>query len=504
MLGLQWYFAAFIIVFRPARWYGSKFIPALAPLMYLGATASMKPGALTGNGGQGALSGMLAFALLLILAAAALATFTSSGLIGRQSRSGQFFVAASLYLPILVLLVVAYTAIDIPHSVVRNQSSWEVTTSGEPVELTSQATAYVSWTDKDGVVHTNEHPPIADKMMIWPTGFGGWSGRLPYPYFAGVSETHYAGLAIPFGQAWVVNYKKGLVAKYHSRLKRPVEVLYRDGSRANLAVKGFDRPFGAVQLKSDRILVVSPSILEIANVERRDVESAYMPPTGETIRGASPLFEGYPITPQDAKNQIAVVTNRRFIVLDNNCRKLISMGLNLPMQINEPLLSVSRLTNNAGYVLWPMTPSGGSTTVSKLDEYGRLVAQWHLYGLPVQDESVSNATGQSVLLRICAPVTGSQWRRPAASALAAFISLLLLLPIARRLRWSRARTAAWAARCSALGPALVLTVLCAYGWPALVPCSSCGKKRIVPRDLCEHCGARWPEPARDGTEIFGP
>ena len=40
--------------------------------------------------------------------------------------------------------------------------------------------------------------------------------------------------------------------------------------------------------------------------------------------------------------------------------------------------------------------------------------------------------------------------------------------------------------------------------PAREPCAVCGKKRVVTRELCEHCGAPFGAPALDGTEIFEP
>jgi hypothetical protein len=53
-----------------------------------------------------------------------------------------------------------------------------------------------------------------------------------------------------------------------------------------------------------------------------------------------------------------------------------------------------------------------------------------------------------------------------------------------------------------LGMPALMTILSIYRWPALVTCSQCGKKRAVTQEPCEHCGAAFSEPARDGTEIF--
>lgn len=50
---------------------------------------------------------------------------------------------------------------------------------------------------------------------------------------------------------------------------------------------------------------------------------------------------------------------------------------------------------------------------------------------------------------------------------------------------------------------LIVFRLCA-DWPVRVKCPSCGRKRPVDFEKCPACGAAWPEPAREGIEIFTP
>ena len=52
------------------------------------------------------------------------------------------------------------------------------------------------------------------------------------------------------------------------------------------------------------------------------------------------------------------------------------------------------------------------------------------------------------------------------------------------------------------GIASLLMFVCIQEWPVRELCASCGRKRVVTRDRCEHCNAEFPAPARDGTEIF--
>ncbi len=52
------------------------------------------------------------------------------------------------------------------------------------------------------------------------------------------------------------------------------------------------------------------------------------------------------------------------------------------------------------------------------------------------------------------------------------------------------------------GVAGLLVFWIANDWPRRIACPSCGRKRSVERETCEHCGAGWPAPKQDGTEIW--
>jgi uncharacterized OB-fold protein len=38
--------------------------------------------------------------------------------------------------------------------------------------------------------------------------------------------------------------------------------------------------------------------------------------------------------------------------------------------------------------------------------------------------------------------------------------------------------------------------------PTRVRCPKCGRRRVVTRALCEHCGAEFDPPQAEGIEIF--
>jgi len=52
------------------------------------------------------------------------------------------------------------------------------------------------------------------------------------------------------------------------------------------------------------------------------------------------------------------------------------------------------------------------------------------------------------------------------------------------------------------GLAGLVALLFWFDWPRVEACLACGQKRRTDLDACPGCGAGWPEPGRDGTEIL--
>jgi len=60
----------------------------------------------------------------------------------------------------------------------------------------------------------------------------------------------------------------------------------------------------------------------------------------------------------------------------------------------------------------------------------------------------------------------------------------------------------WTIGVFALGPLGLLLMRSLLDWSALEKCPSCGKLRVVDRELCEHCNSPFAPPLIDGTEII--
>ena len=80
------------------------------------------------------------------------------------------------------------------------------------------------------------------------------------------------------------------------------------------------------------------------------------------------------------------------------------------------------------------------------------------------------------------------------AALAAFIG--------QRYAFSGQRLALWTIIGFLGGPLGIVLMLSILEWPAREACPACGKKRVVDREHCEHCGAPFVPPPLDGTEVF--
>jgi hypothetical protein len=88
------------------------------------------------------------------------------------------------------------------------------------------------------------------------------------------------------------------------------------------------------------------------------------------------------------------------------------------------------------------------------------------------------------------------------SALGGLVAAVPAWLISRRLGDGRRGQIAWALGVFLLGGYGVLLLLALRAWPARVPCPHCGRERAVDNEMCEHCGAAFARPRRDGTEIF--
>ncbi|MEO6052401.1 MAG: hypothetical protein ABIP97_00160 [Chthoniobacterales bacterium] len=88
------------------------------------------------------------------------------------------------------------------------------------------------------------------------------------------------------------------------------------------------------------------------------------------------------------------------------------------------------------------------------------------------------------------------------SLLSSVISFIAAFWVLRRKGLSAPTMAAWLLVVTITGIAGFLAMLAVPEFPNRISCPSCGKKRRVEAEECEHCEKPWPLPVKDGTEIF--
>ncbi len=99
-------------------------------------------------------------------------------------------------------------------------------------------------------------------------------------------------------------------------------------------------------------------------------------------------------------------------------------------------------------------------------------------------------------------IKGIRWHNVTPSIFYTFCSMLIGYFVMRKNRFSKRKTFGWCSFIFLAGPMGLIAFLLARDWPVKIKCPSCGKQREIGSLTCDFCKAPWPEPARDGTEIF--
>src|SRR5262249_9066511 len=83
--------------------------------------------------------------------------------------------------------------------------------------------------------------------------------------------------------------------------------------------------------------------------------------------------------------------------------------------------------------------------------------------------------------------------------LASTASAILAYSRARAYSFSARRLWLWTGLSFALGPTGFVLMLSLIEWPACERCPSCGRRRVMTREQCEHCGTPFPAPPDVGV-----
>lgn len=219
-----------------------------------------------------------------------------------------------------------------------------------------------------------------------------------------------------------------------------------------------------------------------------------------------------------------------FVVMRNGVAGLSSTRYNAfdvhgdVIPITDTSQYVFAISSAQGRIWLRCTPrlSGSAPTkIFELSQRAELLATHVLPPLPVFDGVDSWAARGAVALL---PAVLSRWnvrevQRSVAisaqtptqrSARDGILLSVVFSALATLATWRRANRYAfksstrlwWTISVFALGPLGYLLMRSLLDWPALEKCPSCGKLRVVDRELCEHCNSPFAPPLLDRTEII--
>lgn len=514
LTGLAYYYAALLISILPGRWYVRKVLPLAAAL--LGSTFSntiILSLAVTGP--------VIVLTSLLIAAASAHAT---SGLFRRMSIVGKCGILSVYLLGLLVVLTIlssAWTMI-VPFSPVTEQQ-YRVGKNGEVLRVTTRANWYEKVETLDGQQIKPEKRAFEWADFLSPSSLN-YSGnslmrdfRSPGLYFAKESSNKSAPLA------WYYINDMGVFRLYSTETKMPLGVLGPNGyaSIENSAMAG--RFHLASDAYAHTWFIVAKDGMFIPFLDGRSIEKIYSTPPGENIIAGASLGEL-------RKNDKTPATYA--IGLEKSIQIVSTSGLGPritpPFALDEfKDIDVYR-PHNGGYLLLFNRSFSQSSELIVASPEGKIIRQQTL-------PSLYHYTPQSLstwLSEAIAPVgarllghgiikflqffenesyfavtaySEAQKREEmlnwlAAAGVGLLCAAFIQLPLKRE-QFAGQRLA-WTVFAFFFGVFGLLAFWIANDWPRRVACPSCGRKRSVERETCEHCGAGWPAPKQDGTEIW--
>lgn len=540
LAGLPFYFAGLLVALRPARWYGSRALPILTALL-----APLAAGWF-GEFWQVVLVCVLLTAALLL---AAWGSFLTSGQYAGQPRLARFGLGASLFAGLAVALIGSFalslTLYQSLFPAVRfdlSLTQYDVDTDGR-ILRDIYANGTVRYADLQG-------KPLPALEQRNRTGRGVQSlpfQSLPFTEILNPwthsqrTEQRYSApqrYVAPLqtflyhfeDTAWFYLYDQDQAVGYSLRTHRVVGYLGPRGFADTSNDAGrFPEPLtSSLHHSNTRGLLQFPHNVFLFNPDQRTLTRLWAAAGGEQAQGSGflTLMETSAVL-----QPVVVAADNQLHVFSGAGRPLFTTPRSLaaqPYSCVQAAIS-PRLDR---FFFWCSVNGFGaqSWAASKIVTFSPSGCVLQAVALPALQSPppyqtpsaagllvppAADAAGLGVMLhgRWFGDAPQRKIRNPLAqdvglrgllllSALMGLVSAVLAWLISRRLGDGRRGQVAWALGVFWLGSYGILLLLALRAWPARVPCPHCGRERVVDREACEHCGALFARPQRDGTEIF--
>ncbi|BDI34463.1 hypothetical protein CCAX7_65140 [Capsulimonas corticalis] len=530
--GVLVYFGALLTALRPARWYGSRILPLALAVFFAFVARDVSP---------------LLFAIPgILLAVAAWGAFVSSGGDAPRPALGGIALSLVLYSAFLGLSAAGISATDSVYRSLHAQAAQSYEQYAvilpnhlvrcEYAPIAGSRTSYdlVGARGLDGHEYRfDSHMRVNGKPLSWPTTLETMDA-LPW---AGETVQHvtplnsYRELAPPF-VCWYYVHSSRLIEIYALDSRR---LLGRIGLNGYLpADQGRPAPFDDVPvmlpMDHNRVwadlyvfrsriyrLISFDAMGRFLPIRERTFSLLHQEPPGAKIVYAAQMSQ----IDGNASLAYIVMTNRGIELLGGDGSLIYSLPWKPGQSAENTLVDVDIASqidrgkpNPDHYFFWlrPYRTVARPTVmdVVEVSGEGKVLQQAQITrkasASPAADTPWFGAALPPFLAAAAAHLTSSgdtpAGPRIAISVAAAVIAAVLAwLTGIRRAETARVR-AVWSVLCLVFGLPALMTLVAFKAWPARVICPACGKRRVVTHEHCEHCGAAFPPPTRDGTEIF--
>ncbi len=545
LAGISYYFTGLLIGLREARWYGSRVLAIALPIvcssLAIGVPEFWQALPVVGLGA-------------LISATAAWGSFRTGGTYRPQLRVAKAALGLSVLLGIClvgIVVIATLTALFTQQIRIYKYTSYTIDNEGKVLRVVQEGQTILSITDLSGNA-LQQYAGITDATALSERTNGVASAALMlHSSRAYLRDSYRSNLRFflpiydrfdrdPRFQWYYIHGKRYLIG-FDAKGARRIGAIGPDGfvpddAGAPRKFEGefhFGPFFGGYQT----ILTFSSGVYAL-DLTRRRIERLFTSPSGETIVAAAEATGGQPPPGQPVSRRILespfllVGTDDSLHVQPRN-----SAGNRPPMStpiahdaLRYGQVTVSTVPQKPDYLVRYSPSWDIGIERTRMPEYlatvspeGNVLSEIELPPIPI--EAPKEGLTQSFLGGLAAPLAGiftatiiesfsrqHEFRNLfhdreslavlSAAALSALVCAAVTFYIARRYAFSSRRRIGWTAGNFLLGPAGLLTLLCLQEWPAREPCPTCARKRVVDRDNCEHCGAPFPPPAPEGTEIF--
>jgi hypothetical protein len=535
--GAMYWFAGMLIGLRQARWYGSRILVLGLPIVCTSLTWIVPEywqAALCILAGTG------------VSAAAAWGTFRAGGACEPQPRISRAALGLHVFAGMAIVGMLLFSFLsDFLQERARPETSWhyQVQSDGTILRVQqnedgSQVVADLGGktlgTYPDSMAFRKEWPNLLRPDSLWLPGGSNYPRYRDPRRFVSVAFTVYHPQ-----ERWLFSVPEGALLGYDTIDKRFLGSFGPEGfSPPSRSPSGrfsgqpaFFGGTGALSSPRGDYVVLTDSIWQF-EPRNRSIKLFFKVDASDPIRCAMMLSSRQ----ASDEPRFVVLSRTSLIILDGSGRKVLAAALPAGA-LESPFVDLGRLEETNHFIVSYYLRAGEESKKAVYLECFQKIGPQGLIGeateLPVQSSPWRPSSYDRVAWTLVplgggpvgtfacivlgdpythlgrslksypepsAPWAGLALRMLAGSIISAGVTFAIL----RRHAPSKVRLVAWTLGNFLLGGIGLLLLWCLAEWPALEKCPSCSRKRVVTRETCEHCGAPFPPPARDGTEILEP